>query len=71
MSRCSLQCVGWFFGVSFRSGGLGGVGCCLFVGLGLTWCAVAVPVMLGGGEVMVWCVRGLFGLFEILPANRA
>ena len=58
----------------FRSGveGLGEVGCCLFVGLGLAWGAVIVPVVLGGGEVMVWCVRGLlFGLFEILWANRA
>ena len=34
-------------------GGLGGVRCCLFVGLGLAWGAVAVPVVLGGGEVMV------------------
>ena len=58
----------------FRSGvgGLGGVGCCLFVGLGLAWGAVAVPGVLGGGEVMVWCVGGLlFGLFEILRADRA
>ena len=53
-------------------GGLGGVRHCLFVGLGLAWGAAAVPVMLGGGEVMVWCVEGLlFGLFEILWADRA
>ena len=52
-------------------GDLGGVGCCLFVGIGLAWGAVAVLVVLGGGEVMVWCVRGLlFGLFEILQADR-
>ena len=31
---------------------------------------VAVPVVLGGGEVVVWCLGSiLFGLFGILQAD--
>ena len=60
----------------FRSGvgGLGGVGCCLFVGLVFifAWRGIAVPVVLGSWEVVVWSLVGLlFCLFGILRADGA
>ena len=75
MSRCCwLWRVSWFLRVPFRSRGFGWgwvlpfCGSCAHVRLG----GVAVPVVLGGGEVVVWCLGStLFGLFGILQADGA
>ena len=63
-----------FLRVPFRSRGFGWgwvlpfCGSCAHVRLG----GVAVPVVQGGGEVVVWCFGSiLFGLFGILQADGA
>ena len=67
-------CVGWSLSVPFRVGGLGGVGCCLSVGLGpnfaWVWCRSSSHAgRWGGGGVVS---RGLlFNLLGVLQAVGA
>ena len=74
MSQCWLWCVDWFLRVPFQSRGFGWGWGLPFSGSCTHFClgGVAVLVVLGGGEVVVWCLEGLwFGLFGILQADGA